>query len=67
VDAQGVSITKLKGDMPVGSPVSIRDATNKQGGSSSSSSSAGRTDQQDGASIIKVPALISWNFVIYVP
>jgi hypothetical protein len=29
-DAQGVSITKLKGDMPVGSPVSIRDATNKQ-------------------------------------
>jgi hypothetical protein len=51
VDAQGVSITKLKGDMPVGSPVSIRDATNKQGGSSSSAS---RPDQQDGANIIKV-------------
>lgn len=30
-DNQGVSVTKLKGDVPVGSPVSIRDATNKPG------------------------------------
>lgn len=31
-DTQGVSVTKLKGDVPVGSPVSIRDATHTRGG-----------------------------------
>jgi len=31
-DTQGVSVTKLKGDVPVGAPVSIRDATNTRGG-----------------------------------
>lgn len=51
-DAQGVSITKLKGDLPVGSPVSIRDATNKhpQQGAPGTSS---RPDQ-DAAGSIKV-------------
>ena len=59
VDAQGVSITKLKGDMPVGSPVSIRDATTKQQqggggqGPAGPSSSSGRPEQE-GAGVIKV-------------
>jgi len=45
--APGVSITKLKGDIPVGSPVSIRDATTRPGGAtphSQAGSTPGRGD-----------------------
>lgn len=41
--APGVSITKLKGDIPVGSPVSIRDATTRPAGGATPGSQAGST------------------------
>ncbi len=60
-DAQGVSITKLKGDMPVGSPVSIRDATNKQQQQQGPAGTSGRTED-GGAGSIKVSLIFSYDF-----
>jgi len=59
-DNQGVSVTKLKGDVPVGSPVSIRDATNKPGqgratpAQGEASKSEGQPDSQ-GAAVKEEP------------
>ena len=44
VDNQGVSVTKMKGDVAVGTPVSIKDAKNKQG---ASEKSAGESSQRE--------------------
>ena len=46
---QGVSVTKMKGDMMVGAPVSIKDATSTKAGTSKSSSSTGESSKADSA------------------
>ena len=45
---QGVSVTKLKGDVPVGDPVSIKDATNTKAGKAAPPSPAGESSKSDG-------------------
>jgi len=47
-DNQGVSVTKLKGDVPVGSPVSIRDATNTKSGQGRATPSQGEASKTEG-------------------
>merc|ERR1719189_1944829 len=47
-DGQGVSVTKLKGDVPVGAPVSIKDAKgNKEKGESSKQGEAESTVKEE--------------------
>jgi len=56
--APGVSITKLKGDNPVGSPVSIRDVNNRPGGGNTPQSQAGSTPgrgEQEGPIVKEEP------------
>ena len=53
---QGVSVTKMKGDVPVGDPVSIKDAKTKQGSSSSTGeSSKAETEQRDVPNVKEEP------------
>lgn len=60
IDNQGVSVTKLKGDVPVGSPVSIRDAAHKtgQGRATPSQGEASKSESQpdsQGAAVKEEP------------
>jgi len=47
-DTSGVSVTKLKGDVPVGSPVSIRDAANAKAGPGRATPSQGEASKTEG-------------------
>ena len=54
---QGVSVTKMKGDVPVGVPVSIKDAKTKQGPSKSSGeSSKTETEEAEQPSVKEEPS-----------
>eukprot|EP00092_Neocalanus_flemingeri_P082038 GFUD01102601.1.p1 GENE.GFUD01102601.1~~GFUD01102601.1.p1 ORF type:complete len:647 (-),score=192.59 GFUD01102601.1:563-2503(-) len=46
-DNSGVSVTKLKGDVPVGSPVSIRDAANAKAGAGRATPSQGEASKSE--------------------
>merc|ERR1719189_2002483 len=46
-DGQGVSVTKLKGDVPVGGPVSIKDAKGKEKGEASKAGEAESTVKEE--------------------
>lgn len=46
-DGQGVSVTKLKGDVPIGAPVSIKDAKGKEKGETSKQGEAESTVKEE--------------------